>query len=357
MKSMYRILFLVAFLFCTVVSDGQEWGFQLGDTLYLYEAQDLGEGYDYVNVDFFSNHVSCVRKLLVEDPDVPNVDFRISDKDGQGRLYKFEDGVIYLKGFVGRDPFFNIDGSYIQFRGEIPLSGITSSDPKSKGTATAYLEYHFKELPAPFPIWGQINGYQKIRLSISIDYSLKLNESWVDDRFAVDAYENTLAYTISVEEVSVLTDEWQVISRAVHPDLEKILKPIDYLYYNLHEKGRGLFYQREQRKPNQNVQFLFTQPRKYVPECMSSEDGVYVFPNPTFGKLNLRIDKPENSPYEFALFDIVGNELWKDEFELDAKQKIISFNLPQFKKGIYLYSVKDADGQYIQSRRLVIIEH
>lgn len=353
-----KLLSFLVGICCSFLLIGQELDFEVGDTLFLYEATDIEDDSDYVNVDFYGNDISCVTQLYVENPDVPQVSFQITDDKGNGELYKYDEGILYLKGFLGEDPFFKMQHKFIQFMGQVPLSGMSSDDVNATGNATAFLEYFFKELPEPFPIWGQMNGFEKIRFQLSVDYKYKNHGHFSDSRFVdLEPEEITLNYVLSVKNIQVFNNEWKDVSVSIHPDLEKILQPIEYQFFSLHDKGSGLFFQRDQVSPKKSVMFLFSEPKKYVPDCMGSEAGVYVFPNPTFGDLNLKIDDPKDSPYEFYLYDIIGNELWNKTIELNEDKKAESFLLPRLKKGLYLYAVKDSRGAYLQSRRLVVVEH
>ena len=95
---------------------------------------------------------------------------------------------------------------------------------------------------------------------------------------------------------------------------------------------------------------------KFLPECTTENQYVYVYPNPTYNNLNVKMIGQEVGEYELSISNIVGKKLWTSNFT-NGEEDIFSWTLPYLPKGIYLYTIKDKYGKYVQARRLTILEH
>ena len=100
-----------------------------------------------------------------------------------------------------------------------------------------------------------------------------------------------------------------------------------------------------------NIDMLTSTPGVDAPGAAS----VQAFPNPAiqwvrFDCMNLPADD-----YTLKIFNIVGKVVWK-RTQYIAGKRSIKVNLEDFKKGTYLYSLVNAEGTIIGTKRLVIVK-
>ena len=79
---------------------------------------------------------------------------------------------------------------------------------------------------------------------------------------------------------------------------------------------------------------------------------VNIYPNPTFGEINVHFLTPDFEDYEIQVTDILGREVFKTSFKSDAFQAgILNLNLEQLQSGTYLMHIIGADRK--SSRKFV----
>jgi hypothetical protein len=82
--------------------------------------------------------------------------------------------------------------------------------------------------------------------------------------------------------------------------------------------------------------------------------NVRVSPNPTYGKTTLYYSGLKTGEYRLVIFDILGNEIWSDEFVL-GENGLVKQDFGFLGKGTYLYSLKDENEENVTTKRLVLI--
>lgn len=61
-----------------------------------------------------------------------------------------------------------------------------------------------------------------------------------------------------------------------------------------------------------------------------------IYPNPTSGKIYLRLDSREINEVRFGLFDMVGKKVFEKQMIFKAGQNVEEFNLDNIGKGVYI---------------------
>lgn len=79
------------------------------------------------------------------------------------------------------------------------------------------------------------------------------------------------------------------------------------------------------------------------------------FPNPAVEWVRFDCKNLPESDYTLKIFNIVGKVVWKENYSISGN-KSITVELEDFKKGTYLYSLVDKDGNVIGTRRLVVLK-
>ena len=82
---------------------------------------------------------------------------------------------------------------------------------------------------------------------------------------------------------------------------------------------------------------------------------IIAYPNPTFGEVQFDLLNFSEGTYKLEIYNIIGKKLWSSRYEVNAYNNSIKENFSFLKKGTYLYSIIDAKGKKINTKRLVII--
>lgn len=114
-------------------------------------------------------------------------------------------------------------------------------------------------------------------------------------------------------------------------------------------------------KYEQNISFvdLISQPNFPFTKrfCQGLDASIQVYPNPNFGQMKLFSNLEEDGTYFFELYNIIGQRIWKTEYSLQTGIEVNEINIPNPKKGTYLYSVRNPKGDRLFTRRLTILEY
>lgn len=89
--------------------------------------------------------------------------------------------------------------------------------------------------------------------------------------------------------------------------------------------------------------------------CQSEDSSIQVYPNPTFGNVNVLCNQLEPGDYFFELYNIIGQRQWRQSFLVNEELMVHKFNLPNPQKGTFLYAIVRPDGKKIFTRRLSIL--
>jgi len=95
--------------------------------------------------------------------------------------------------------------------------------------------------------------------------------------------------------------------------------------------------------------------RPHLPECDEEDSNVYLFPNPTLGEVRLHFENYPAGDYVLDIYNIIGKRLSSMDVSLDPDELEVFVILPDLKKGTYIYSIKNMEGERLVSRRLSII--
>ena len=85
------------------------------------------------------------------------------------------------------------------------------------------------------------------------------------------------------------------------------------------------------------------------------ERHMYLYPNPSYGEINLKFENFEQGDYVFEVYNIIGKPLYSKSIEVEDNSMTIELSLPNLTKGSYLYSILNKQGRRLHSRRLTIV--
>ncbi len=80
---------------------------------------------------------------------------------------------------------------------------------------------------------------------------------------------------------------------------------------------------------------------------------VKTYPNPTYGDVTFELSNLPKGDYSVVLYNIIGKKLWSKEFDTNSNK--LSTNLNYLRRGTYFYSILDASGRKIATKRIMII--
>jgi hypothetical protein len=132
--------------------------------------------------------------------------------------------------------------------------------------------------------------------------------------------------------------------------------PIQYYYMLNHHKGILLAVIKAIDNISQSVQvFQEMSDRTYLSECMSDQATFQLYPNPSYGAINIMLNDPSLGDYRIEVFSVIGKLLYGESLNHEQAISKFSITLPSLPKGTYLYSIIDPDGQRMYTRRLTIV--
>jgi Secretion system C-terminal sorting domain len=103
------------------------------------------------------------------------------------------------------------------------------------------------------------------------------------------------------------------------------------------------------RFKNNNV--LLSAPEFFAP----GNSSIQAFPNPAVEWVRFDCNNLQPGEYTLKIFNIVGRAVFKETYQI-AGNRSIRIELEDFKKGTYLYSLSDAKGNVIGTKRLVVLK-
>ena len=329
----------------------------IGDRLYNYSTS-LYDTYNPINdlrlLDF---DIHCVEVFEVLDSQIPKVDFELVDQD-QKILVGISDKMVLWKGFEGPDPFLGVEGKYYQFKDGVPLYNLEEpSDFDREGELNIYLEYKITELPEDINIWCTLLEYERLKVKIKVDYKTTYLGQHAYPFSEVVSHELGKKVVFEVMDMQVRkAEEWIEISMDDHPSLPTYFRSVSLEDVTIADFENPLGRIIRSISPENSLVFRNKDPLIDLPVCNDSELQIYVYPNPTFGDITIRIEDNGNGPYAFELYNVVGHPLLKETLESSESTIVKKFDLSYLDKGIYLYGIKDRRGVLLQTKRLVVVK-
>jgi len=99
--------------------------------------------------------------------------------------------------------------------------------------------------------------------------------------------------------------------------------------------------------------FMFREAFKNLRKC-NEEQGIYVFPNPSYGDFNIKMNNFPAGEYQIKIYNIIGKIIKTTPLQKEG-ENIIHVNLRGLPKGTYIYSIEDEFGHRLETKRLSIL--
>ena len=328
---------------------------KVGDVFYDYSTKLSSDVEPISDLRFMDYDIHCVEKTEIIESQIPKVDFQLTTGNKKW-LLGVADNMILWKGIEGPDPYLGVD-KYFQFKEGVPVYNLNEpSDFDRDGQLNIYFEYKIDELPDNVGVWATLMEYSKLKVKVQVDY----NTAYLG--FHQQAFTEVIMHEL-LSEVSFsvinyqakMLDEWVDVVPDAHPSLKDIFAPITMSEKRLADVHNPLGSVIYRSSPETEVVFRSMTSLQNLPECDDSDNQIYVYPNPSFGDITIRMDNNGYGPYTFELFNVVGHPVRKETLS-GASIIHVTYDLGYLEKGIYLYSIKDSRGAYLQTKRLIIVK-
>ncbi len=94
---------------------------------------------------------------------------------------------------------------------------------------------------------------------------------------------------------------------------------------------------------------------RYRP-CNLKDEEFQLYPNPSYGKVNVLLNSTYLGDYQFTLYNVIGKELYTRSLNHEEMLSKFTIQIPNPRKGTYLYSIIDPAGTRLFTRRLIIVD-
>ena len=81
--------------------------------------------------------------------------------------------------------------------------------------------------------------------------------------------------------------------------------------------------------------------------------SVKAYPNPVIDNLNLKFKNFDSGRYDVKVYNIVGRQMMSNNYFISGDQTV-SLDVASLPKGTYLYSVVDANGETVLTKRIIV---
>ena len=86
----------------------------------------------------------------------------------------------------------------------------------------------------------------------------------------------------------------------------------------------------------------------------SGKADIYAYPNPAINEVRFELSNLKPSTYILKIYNILGVVVQEESYKLNGF-KTVKLDISKLRKGTYLYSLADAKGKTVATRRLIVI--
>ncbi|MBT8230540.1 MAG: T9SS type A sorting domain-containing protein [Bacteroidia bacterium] len=352
-------LILCLFLFSFIGSNEAQVEMpQSGDSIFRFKAL-LEKPAPFTVFEVADIKFPCVDHLMAVTNESPRPQINYINQSDDEEMYSVSEGNLYLNGYKGHDPFLNLPDKEIVFLNPVQL---TDSDiinkKKLSGESEFIVLFQGKELPES--VTG-LKSYSDLR-SVQLNGKLKWEIRYVgEDRYfefnqVVEGQVMSNLFRYSVQSYRIRTDKWIDVKPGQYPELASLFTPKIYQSRSLFAEDDFLPSLEFIDYPYRQVVYNAKRNVKQIPFCDDLKMGIQVFPNPTYGDLNIQFNNAVKQEYTFEIIDIIGRKLWSEKLYVNAPVFLHELDMPVLSKGVYLYGISNSKGQRIASSRLIIVE-
>ncbi|MEL6637623.1 MAG: T9SS type A sorting domain-containing protein [Bacteroidota bacterium] len=105
----------------------------------------------------------------------------------------------------------------------------------------------------------------------------------------------------------------------------------------------------------QSVEYVANDVINNVAYVNSGRADVFAYPNPAIESARFEFMNLDRGAYRLVIYNILGVEVWRNDYEINQDQRTTKVDLSDFRKGTYLYSLIDERGKTLTTKRLIIL--
>ena len=343
---------------------------RVGDTLLM--ASDnlpesiaiLGEGEDQA-WDFMGLQSAFTQKIVVQATNnkrnktaFKSASLSMQEMGGGNNFFKSDKHSLHLLGATGLDPLNMGVQTTIIF--EKPMQSLHF--PLKYGTTTTNEGNFFfkvaadalpKEVLYAFPITPD-----SIRYRCYITQKNKI-DAWGTLALPDNTYEvlreKQIEERIYEVDIKVGSLPWQDITESVDdPRIQgKQVNQSYHFYSNETTSEVAVAYMKPNGVNPEAVAYTVTDPSSTM-RASNGRPDIYAYPNPAITDVRFEFSNLKPSTYVLKIYNILGVVVMEENYRLNGF-KTIKLDVSKLRKGTYLYSLSDAKGKTIATRRLMVI--
>lgn len=148
---------------------------------------------------------------------------------------------------------------------------------------------------------------------------------------------------------------WEEAAPEVRDLLVELYQPISFHFLNdAYSQPVASVYAGQDEQPVY-VRYMAESYQAQYYETSTAGQWLYAYPNPAFSTVRFKIFDITPGQYEIHFFNILGKQLFRRTYEISGNQTI-ELEIGQLEKGTYLYSLVDANGNKLITKRLIVLK-
>ncbi|MFK7980471.1 MAG: T9SS type A sorting domain-containing protein [Saprospiraceae bacterium] len=284
---------------------------------------------------------------------------------------------VLMQEMNGINNFFKSDGHSLEQLGSIGL------DPMNMGVqTTTYYDKPIQTLhfPLKYGMTSEQTGSFSFKVAVedlpkAILYTLPITPDSVRYRCLVNQQKEIDAWGIlslpdntyevlrekNVEERSCRIDikvgnlPWQDITEGVDdPNMQVPQISLSYHFYSNETTSKvAAAYMKPNGVNPEVVYYTVSDPNSTI-RITNGRPDIYAYPNPAINDVRFEFSNLKPSEYSLRIYNILGVVVMEEKYPLNGF-KTKKLDVSKLRKGTYLYSLSDAKGKTIATRRLMVI--
>jgi len=349
---------LLVFTFVISVANAQVvHAFEPGDTLYKYTSNLYKDYRKFSDIRLSKLKFPCEEEIKVIKSSRPNTTLELHSAIRKEYL-NLKGATMSIMGYEDVDPFFGLPNVGVNLENPVPISRSTHKDDfYNKVNSEVFLVYKTTDLTGEIRIWADKNNVTEFRVTANLLWvtSYKNKDSFYNMEEDIEGFviENTKTFLLKTLEVK--KENWQVVDAKPDRVLSETFSTKTIKYYSFFDYRSLAELARLNLSPVLSFEYNTLKRFGNYKVCSSENRQVYLFPNPTFGEVNLRFVNSKIGNYTFNLVNVIGKKLWSYDFSIKNSNQEILLPMPYLEKGIYLYSIENNKGERIDARRLTVV--
>ncbi|HMP14800.1 MAG TPA: T9SS type A sorting domain-containing protein [Saprospiraceae bacterium] len=157
-------------------------------------------------------------------------------------------------------------------------------------------------------------------------------------------------------DVKVSAFPWQDISDLIpHSELTGRDTTVYYAFFSneVKEPVAIVTMDKSEQRPIQVV-YKANDQNANIQNVKTLKPSVYAFPNPAIVNVRFEFSNLPVGYYKLVLYNIIGTEVWSQQYYING-QRTERVDVSNFRKGTYLYSLRNEQGHTIATKRIVVV--